>query len=249
VDGHLVLLNLSGAAATAVVSLPSAGGAVALYRGEQVVTARGSDLTAALAPAEGRIEPAWFTLRGTGRAVPARLRATVSHAAELKLTAPAGAPVQLTVQPAGEAARSVTVPGGRTVTVTARQTRSYPLDDLALGAVTFPAEPLPQGMSSPGAAVDDNPATAWQPGANGRMVVDLGAVVPVGTAELAWAPGRIPTAVVEYSTDGRTYATAPAPGRERTVSVPLKASARYVAVRVTGSRSGDAGLTRLSVRS
>ncbi|SEP52517.1 discoidin domain-containing protein [Amycolatopsis saalfeldensis] len=249
VDGHLVLLNLSGAAATTVVSLPQPGGSVALYRGEQVVTAGGSDLTAALAPAEGRIEPAWFTLRGAfGRAVPARLRATVSHAAELKLTAPAGAPMLLTVQPAGEPARTVTVPGGRTVTVTARQTRPYPLDDLALGAVTFPAEPLPQGMSSPGAAVDDNPATAWHPGANGRMVVDLGAVVPVAAAELSWAPGRIPTAAVEYSTDGRTYTAAPAPGRGRTVSVPLKASARYVAVRVTDSRPGAADLTRLSVR-
>jgi hypothetical protein len=248
VDGHLVLLNLAGTAAAAMVSLPQTGGSVALYRGEQVVTPRGSDLTAALAPAEGRIEPAWFTLRGAfGRAVPSGLRATVSHAAELKLTAPSGGPVSLTVEFLGEAARQVTVPGGRTVTVAARETRPYPLDDLAVGAVTFPAEPLPQGMSSPGAAVDDNPATAWHPGLNGRMVVDLGAVVPVSAAELSWAPGRIPTAVVEYSTDGRTYTAAPLPGRGRTVSVPLKVSARYVAVRVTGSRPGDAGLTRLSV--
>ncbi|MDT8912490.1 discoidin domain-containing protein [Amycolatopsis sp. PS_44_ISF1] len=249
VDGHLVLLNLSGDAARSVVSLPPAGGAVALYRGEQVTTAAGSDYTADLSAAQGRVEPARFTLRATfGRAVPARLRATVTHAAELKLTAPAGLPVLVTVEPAGEPARPVVVPGGRTITVAAWWTRPYPLDDLALGAVVFPAEPLPPGLSSPAAAVDDDPATAWRPGPGGRMVADLGAVGPVGSVELAWAGGRVPASAVEYSTDGRTYTAAAVPGRGRTVSVPVRAPARYVAVRVTGSRPGDAGLTRLSVR-
>ncbi|MBN6038397.1 discoidin domain-containing protein [Amycolatopsis sp. 195334CR] len=232
-DGHLVLFNLSGSAATATVALPATEGVVPLYRGDQVTTKDGSALAVSLAAAEGRVEPAWFTVQVDGGRT--GLRASVADAATLRLTAPAGDVVRCRVQPVGEPARQVAVPGGRTVTVTARTTRPYPLGDLALGATVFPAEPLPAGMSAPGAAVDDNDRTSWQPGTDGRMVVDLGAVRALGQAELTWTADAVPDMVLETSVDGRTYTAVPATPRRRRDTVPLNGSARYVAVRVRGA--------------
>ncbi|WP_040406148.1 discoidin domain-containing protein [Amycolatopsis nigrescens] len=231
-DGHLVLLNLSGSAAKATVALPATAGVVSLYRGDQVTTKDGSALTVSLGAAEGRVEPAWFTVRvAAGKT---GLRASVVDAATVRFTAPAGAPVRLRVQPVGERPRQIAIPGGGTVTVTARTTRPYPLEDLAVGATTFPAEPLPPGMSAPSAAVDDDERTSWRPGTDGRMVVDLGAVRPLGQVELTWTGGRAPDVTVETSVDGRTYAPVPSSG-----------PARYVAVRVHGTTT--AALTRLRV--
>lgn len=240
VDGHLVLLNLSGSVVRGTVALPGAGGVVALHRGDQVITESGSELAMSLTEAEGRVEPAWFT---AGPHLPVGLRATVTDAATLQLTAPAGPPLRLRVQPAGERPRSVVVPGGRTVTVSAHDTPPYPLDDLALGATTFPAEPLPPGMSAPSAAVDGDGKTAWRPGGpGGRMVVDLGTVRRLGEIELTWTDGRTPVVTVETSTDGRTYTPAPPTA---STAVRLDVAARYVAVRVS---DGQAGLTRLRIR-
>ncbi|MDA3647710.1 discoidin domain-containing protein [Saccharopolyspora indica] len=239
VDGHLVLLNLSGSAVRGTVALPGTGGVIPLHRGVQVITESGSELAISLAGAEGRVEPAWFT---AGPDLPVGLRATVTDAATLQLTAPAGPPLRLRVQPAGEPPRHVVVPGGRTTTINARHTPPYPLDDLALGATTFPTEPLPAGMSAPSAAVDGDERTSWYPGSDGRMVVDLGTVHRIGEVELTWADGRRPTVTVETSTDGRTYA--PAPPTSGTV-LRSAVAARYVAVR---ARGGRAGLTRLGIR-
>jgi hypothetical protein len=167
---------------------------------------------------------------------PAGLKAVVRDASRVDLTMPSGfLPVKVTVTPDGGRPRTVVLPPRRTVPVVFGDVRPYPLTDLALGRTTFPAAPLPPGMSSPAAAVDDDPATAWQPGPAGRMVVDLGAVTAVSAVELAWTPGRRPAAIVETSIDGLTYQKADT------------GPARYVAVR-TGWRSGDASLTRLSVR-
>ncbi|MBE1494232.1 hypothetical protein H4696_001332 [Amycolatopsis lexingtonensis] len=239
-DGFLVLVNLSGAAAAGTANLAQGGTTRRLYRGEQVLTATGTTFTLDLDPAEGRIEPPRFTVRG-----PAGLKAVVRDASRVDLTAPGPLPSTVTVTPDGGRARTVVLPPRRTVPVVFGEVRPYPLADLALGARAFPAEPLPPGMSSPAAAVDDDPATAWRPGPGGRMVVDLGAVALVSAVELAWTPGRVPAATVETSTDGVTYTTAGAAGRGRTSTVKLTGPARYVAVR-TDWRSGDAGLTRLS---
>ncbi|QFU89971.1 discoidin domain-containing protein [Amycolatopsis sp. YIM 10] len=244
IDGHLVLLNLSGSTATTTVALPAADGVVPLYRGDQVTTKDGSALTVSLAAAEGRVEPAWFTVRVDG--LRTGLRASVADAATVRLTAPAGDVIRCQVQPAGEPARQVAIPGGRTVTVTARTTRPYPLGDLALGATVFPAEPLPAGMSAPSAAVDDNDRTSWQPGTDGRMVVDLGAVRSLGEAELTWTGDQVPDVTVETSVDGRTYTPAPAPPRRRRGTVPLNGSARYVAVRVHGTPATTLTSLRIS---
>ncbi|MGK3201669.1 discoidin domain-containing protein [Amycolatopsis sp. MEPSY49] len=226
-DGFLVLLNLSGTAASGRATLP---GENRLYRGEQTVTRTGTEFSYALAAAEGRIEPPRFTLKA-----PAGVKAVVRDASRVELTAPAGLlPVLVTVTPDGGRARPVLLPPRRTVPVVFGDVRPYPLTDRALGRTTFPAEPLPPGMSSPAAAVDDDPATAWRPGPDGRMVVDLGAVTAVSAVELAWTRGRVPAASVETSVDGVTYATA------------TSGPARYVAVR-TRWRTGDASLSRLSV--
>ncbi|MEU0792945.1 discoidin domain-containing protein [Amycolatopsis sp. NPDC005961] len=230
-DGFLVLVNLSGTAATGTATLPQDGGTYRLYRGEQTVTRTGTEVSYALAAAEGRIEPPRFTVRG-----PVGLKAVVRDASRVDLTAPPGfLPVVVTVTPDGGRPRPVVLPPRRAVPVVFGDVRPYPLADLAPGRTTFPAEPLPPGMSSPAAAVDDDPATAWRPGPDGRLVVDLGAVTAVSAVELAWTPGRRPKASVETSVDGVTYRTA------------SSGPARYVAVR-TGWRSGDASLTRLSVR-
>ncbi|GAB3168500.1 discoidin domain-containing protein [Amycolatopsis stemonae] len=230
-DGFLVLLNLSGAAAGGTAHLPQDSGTYRLYRGEQTITKTGTDVSYALAAAEGRIEPPRFTVRG-----PAGLEAVVRDASRVDLTAPSGLlPVVVTVAPDGGRPRQVVLPPRRTVPVVFGDVRPYPLADAALGRTTFPAEPLPPGMSSPSAAVDDDPGTAWQPGPDGRMVVDLGAVTAVSAVELAWTPGRRPATTVETSVDGVTYRKA------------HTGPARYVAVR-TGWRPGDAGLARISVR-
>ncbi|WP_414641703.1 discoidin domain-containing protein [Amycolatopsis sp.] len=237
-DGFLVLVNLSATAAKGTANLPGAR----LYRGEQVLTATGTTFTVDLAAAEGRVEPPRFTVRG-----PAGLKAVVRDASRVDLTAPGFLPVTVTVTPDGGRPRTVVLPPRRSVPVVFGDVRPYPLADLALGSVTFPAEPLPPGMSSPVAAVDDDPATAWRPGPGGRMVVDLGAATAVSAVELAWTPGRVPETTVETSTDGRTYTTAARAGDGRTTTVAVTGTARYVAVR-TDWRTGDASLARLSVR-
>ncbi|WP_410632200.1 discoidin domain-containing protein [Amycolatopsis sp. cmx-4-83] len=239
-DGFLVLVNLSGTAAAGTAELPQNRPEKRLYHGEQVLTTTGTTFTLDLAAAEGRVEPPRFTVRG-----PAGLKAVVRDASRVDLTAPGPLPSVVTVTPDGGRARPVVLPPRRTVPVVFGEVRPHPLADLALGARAFPAEPLPPGMSSPAAAVDDDPATAWRPGPGGRLVVDLGAVTAVSRVELAWTPGRVPAATVETSTDGVTYTTAGPAGRDRTATVKITGPARYVAVR-TDWRGGDAGLTRLS---
>jgi hypothetical protein len=110
-----------------------------------------------------------------------------------------------------------------------------PTADLARGRTTFPTSPLPAGMTAPSRAVDGDPRTAWRPGASGRMVVDLGAVVAVQDVRLTWSKGRRRPVRVEASEEGLRYA-------------PLAGRARYVAVAVEGWRPGDAELRELSVR-
>ncbi|WP_409464217.1 discoidin domain-containing protein [Amycolatopsis sp. GA6-003] len=247
-DDFLVLANLSDRAATGTASLPQDRTALLLYRGTQEVTASGSSFSYELAAAEGRIEPPRFTVRGrSGSAVPPGLTAAVHDASRVDLTAPPGIlPAVLTVTPTGGRPRTVTLPPRRTVPVVFAEIRPYPLNDRALGAVTFPAEPLPPGMTSPDAAVDDNPATAWQPGPGGRMVIDLGAPRQIATAELAWTAGRVPATAVETSTDGVAYPEVGRPDRKRTAAIALPNPVRYLALRTLDWQPGDAALVRFS---
>ncbi|MFJ2956405.1 discoidin domain-containing protein [Streptomyces sp. NPDC087270] len=247
--GHLSLFNLSGSAVTAQVALAQDTRAVTLYAGSQTVTAHGTSFRAELGAAGAELAPARAVLRAASGRLPAGLTAEVRDAATVVLRGPS-CRVELTA-PGGRTVR-VTLRSGRARTVALPGAAPYPLDDLALGRVTFPTSPLPPGMSSPAAAVDGDPHTSWTPGAGGRMVVDLGAVVPLGTVTARWTGGRVPAARVETSGDGLTYQQAGTLPARATSSLRLKGSARYVALAVPdgaphGSPNGAARLVSLSV--
>ncbi|GDY79715.1 hypothetical protein SAV31267_092000 [Streptomyces avermitilis] len=65
-----------------------------------------------------------------------------------------------------------------------------PLADLALGRIVFPTAPLPPGMTDPRAAVDGDAGTAWSPGPDGRMVVDLDAEQHITEIRTQWRGGH-----------------------------------------------------------
>jgi hypothetical protein len=237
-DGYLSLFNLTTAAVSGTVSIKQS--TIALYQGAQRVTATGTDYTLALDAASAKVEPQRFLLRNlSGGRVPAGVTATVHDGQRVTLTGPSamlglrqvGGP-ELPVRSPGE----VVFPTGR----------PYPLSDLAAGRVTFPTTPLPPGMSDPAAAVDDDERTAWTPGPNGRMVVDLGAPQPIGTVALRWTPGLVPATTLATSVDGRTYQPVATVPRGRRAEVSVATTARYVAVE-TKWRAGQATLAALTV--
>ncbi|MYV53678.1 discoidin domain-containing protein [Streptomyces sp. SID3212] len=244
--GHLSLFNLSAAAVKTTVSVAQDTRTVHLYAGIQTVTATGTDHVAQLAAASAVIAPARFTLRpGSGTRVPVGVRAEVVDAATVVFSGPS---CQLVLTATSGKVVHVTVRKGRTERVSVSGVTAYPLDDLALGRITFPTAPLPSGMSDPSAAVDGDTHSAWNPGTHGRMVVDLGAVVPVGEVRVAWTSGRIPASGVEFSTDGLTYTPAgKLRVRSRTGSLVTSAGARYVAFAVEGRRANDARVVSVSV--
>ncbi|KJK44543.1 hypothetical protein UK23_29055 [Lentzea aerocolonigenes] len=218
-DGFLSLFNLSDTDVTGTVRLRG----TRLYRGTQVTTSDGTEYALTLPAATARVEAPWFTAQG----IPAGITAVVHDArrvtfrggpARFTLTHRDGATLAIVL---GRSERTVTMPGAQ----------AFPFNDLALGRVTFPNSVLPPGMSDPAAAVDGSPQTAWTPGRNGRMVVDLGAVRRAKVS-LKWTEGPVPPHTVTYSADGRTYGPA--------------TTARYVAVS-TGWRPGQASLKSISV--
>ncbi|MFI6094300.1 discoidin domain-containing protein [Lentzea sp. NPDC051213] len=219
-DGYLSLFNLSNAAVTGTVRLRG----TRLYRGTQVTTANGTEYALSLPAATARVEAPWFTARG----IPAGITAVVHDAQRVTFR---GGPAMFTLTHADGGMLPILL-GRAEQTVTMPLAKAFPFNDLALGRVTFPNSVLPAGMTDPGAAVDGDQHTAWRPGSNGRMVVDLGAAHRIGQASLKWTVGPVPPHTVTYSLDGRTYGTA--------------ATARYVAVS-TGWRPGHASLTSISV--
>ncbi|MFJ9030239.1 discoidin domain-containing protein [Streptomyces sp. NPDC102274] len=244
--GHLSLFNLSGAAVTTTVGVPQDTRRLQLYAGTQTVTATGTDYDAELAAARAAVAPARFTLRSnTGGRVPAGLRAEVVDAATLRLTGPS---CRLVVTAPGRDDIHVSVRHGRTEQVSVPGAPSHSIPDAALGRITFPTSPLPSGMSDPAAAVDGDPHTSWTPGAGGRMVVDLGAQLPVGEVRVVWTGGHVPSATVEFSADGLTYEEA---GRLRTrrreATLSTEITARYVALDIPSRRPRDARVVSLSV--
>jgi hypothetical protein len=173
--------------------------------------------------------------------IPAGLRAEVVDGSTVRLSGPA---CHVTVSAQGRKV-GATVRAGRTTTVTVPRATAYPLADLALGRPTFPTSPLPAGMTDPQAAVDGDEATAWTPGRDGRMVVDLGSEQHISEIRTHWRAGPIPSSQVEFSLDGRTYENAArlsARGVLRT-----DRTARYVALRVTASGADTAALTAFTI--
>ncbi|MFE2054193.1 discoidin domain-containing protein [Streptomyces sp. NPDC059446] len=247
VGGHLSLFNLSPDAVSTVVAVPRQGAVLHLYAGSQLVTATGTDFEAELDGATAQVAAARFTLRSaTGAAVPAGVRAEVLDASTVRLTGPS---CDLFVTAGNGRREKVRLRRGRPVTLSVPGTVAHPLGDAALGCDTFPNGPFPAGMSDPSAAVDGDARTAWTPGRDrARMVVDLGAPLPVERVLAEWTPGRVPEAGVEFSTDGVTYGSG---GRLRvrggTGSLSTRTTARYVALDVAGWSSGHARLRALSV--
>ncbi|MFJ8936543.1 discoidin domain-containing protein [Streptomyces sp. NPDC102365] len=253
-DGHLSLFNLSGRAITTWVAIPQSRSRLALFEGRQTVDAAGSSYEAAVDAATAQVLAPRLSLRPlSGGRLPVGLRAEVVDASTVRLSGPS-----CRVEVVGSNARAVVVVRkGRVATCTLRDTPAYPRDDFALGCTVFPTSPLPQGMSDPSAAVDGDPATAWTPGPDGRMVVDLGATRRIRSISTRWTRGRVPGVRVEVSTDGLTYTRIgrpTGPGRSRQLSTDTEA--RYVAVAVdgvteSGARVGagaGARLVELSLR-
>lgn len=244
-DGYLSLFNLSDQAVRTTVALPQEGRRREVYEGEQTVTRSGLSHRVELDGASALLLPPRFTLVPlSGRSLPTGLRVRVADAATLRLTGPA---CRVRVEAQGHAT-AVTVRPGHDTEVTVPGARPYPAEDHALGRTTFPNAPLPRGMSEPAAAVDGDPRTAWRPGRDGRMVVDLGARREVRRVEVEWSGGRAPDAQVEFSDDGVRYRRVGAPaGRGRVRRLERTGSPRYVALKVSGAAEGATGVVRLSV--
>ncbi|WP_406337137.1 discoidin domain-containing protein [Streptomyces sp. NBC_00649] len=244
---HLSLFNLSGEAVTTTVDVPQSGAGRVVFQGDQTLTDSGTSYQAELLPAEALLLPPRLTVSpapGAGR-LPTGLRVQVTDGATVRLS---GAACRVRVEGQDRSEVAV-VSRGRETTVRLHGATAFPLDDLALGRTVFPTGPLPAGMSDPAAAVDGDPATAWRPGPDGRMVVDLGARLPVRSVEVTWTVSGAPAVGVEVSDDGVDYRSAGrVDGRRRDRELALDTSARYVAVRVDGRLPADARITRLSVR-
>lgn len=241
-EHHLSLFNLSSAPVTTAVTIPrTSSEEVRLYPGVQTLTDSGTDYRAELGAASAVLAPPRLTLSPKG--APVGLRAEVVDGRTVRLSGPS---CRVTVSAQGRSV-DATVHAGRTTTVTVPRATAYPLADLALGRTTFPTAPLPPGMTDPQAAVDGDEATAWTPGPDGRMVIDLGAERHIGEIRTQWRDNRIPAAQVEFSLDGRTYAGAAqlsAGGVLRT-----DRTARYVALRVISSAGSPAALSAFTVTS
>ncbi|MFD0065543.1 MULTISPECIES: discoidin domain-containing protein [unclassified Streptomyces] len=246
-EKHLSLFNLSGEAVTTTVDVPQSGAGRVVFQGDQTLTDSGTSYQAELLSAEALLLPPRLTVTpapGAGR-LPTGLRVQVTDGATVRLS---GAACRVRVE--GQHRSEVAVVSrGRETTVRLHGATAFPLDDLALGRTVFPTSPLPAGMSDPAAAVDGDPATAWRPGPDGRMVVDLGARLPVRSVEVDWTVSGAPALGVEVSDDGVDYRSAGrVDGRGRDRELALDTSARYIAVRVDGRLPADARITRLSVR-
>lgn len=256
-DEYLSLFNLSSTAiGSASVTIPQDSAGILLYRGTQVTATGSTVYEASLAAATASVEPPRFTLScGTPDTagqppLPAGLRITVADSHHVSVSAPAGYPATratMTALASGQKQPVMIEPGG-TAEVQFQQGRLTPSPNLALARTTYPTSPLPDGMSDPANAVDGEPSTAWRPGPGGRMVVDLGSALALGSLELTWGPGSVPAATVSVSNDGLSYTTAgTTPGGPQPQRVTLGTSARYVSVSVPGWSAGNADLTALSV--
>lgn len=250
VDGYLSLFNLSSDAVTnASLHLPQKPDAALLYAGSQTTTDGATDATVSMDGAAARIEAPRFRLAAEhGGPVPSGVAATVTSSRQISLRdegAPAG--VTLTSLTTGQTVQVSLRPGmDRTL---AFGGPLLPNRDLALQRTTFPDSPIPPTMNDPSTAVDGSPATAWSPGRDGRMVVDLGSEQSIGSVVLDWGRGRIAAADLALSDDGLSYrplAPTATSTRGSTQRLTVDTDARYLAVTVPGWAPGDAPLSTLS---
>jgi hypothetical protein len=243
-EDHLSVFNLTGTAATATVSVPQPLTSLHLYPGRQVVTEWGTDVQVEIAGSAAAVLPPRFMLTAvTSAQVPAGVAVEVIDGQHVRISGPA---CVLRLRTPDGRQLAVRVGPGQPREVTLAGAVAYPLLDLALGRTTFPTNPLPPGMSDPAAAVDGDEHTAWTPGIDGRMVVDLGSAQALGRALVEWTDGGVSTLAVATSTDGITYVPAATIGAGDR-SVPLTGMARYVALTAAGWRPGYGRLRRFSI--
>ncbi|MEN0022743.1 MAG: discoidin domain-containing protein [Microbacterium sp.] len=252
VDGYLVAFNLSGAPATSTVTIPYTGDTVSLFGGDQVLGADSSQLTVTvgagaavvLAP---RATVATDAARAANTSVSVVDARTVLLGTGADLRAAADSPA-LDVTNV-ETGRTVTLSGAPAVAgaATFPGATPFPVPDLALSTLTFPASVLPDGMTSPQNAVDGDPATVWTPGEDGRMVTDLGSSRDIGSVTTLWAAAGAPAATVSVSDDGRAFRDVGSIAAGETHGiVPVGTAARYVAL-TTAWTSGDPDLQAFRV--
>lgn len=244
VDGYLVAFNLTGADVTTTVTVPhrddASGGAVPVFAGEQSIGARSSALEVTVRAGDAVVLAPRATVAGPRGRTPDGVKVTTSDARTFTVTG--RGPVTVRHAETGASRRAAATPRGTAVRFGAGT--AFPVADLALSTLTFPSSVLPEGMTSPSAAVDGDRTTTWVPGPAGRMVTDLGSPQEIGTVVAEWARGRAPSAVVSVSDDGLTFTDVGPVDRSGVVDVAR--TARYVALTTTW-RPGDAGLTSLKV--
>ncbi len=241
-DGYLSVFNLTPETiAGASVIVPSA---TRLYSGVQTVRPDGLAWNVTQPGGTARVEPPRFTVDGPA---PVGSRFIVSDSHHVVVAAPTSHPAAVTLR-AGGWSSAVRVPAGGSVTVTVPGGPVTPTADLARGRTTSPPAPLPDGITDPAGAVDGDRATTWRPGPTGRMVVDLGDAHTLTLVRLTWTSPRVRPLRVERSTDGLIYTTVARVAQPRRLTdVPVRTTARYVAVVVDGWRPGDAELADLAV--
>ena len=243
-DGYLSVFNLTGADASVEVTIPHGDGDVSLFEGSQMVDADTSIVTVDVPAGSAVVHAPRFTVSeaSIGDRV---VTATVADGRSAEFAATAAGEIAIThVQT--EVEQRLEVNADEVSTVTIAGATAFPVRDSALLANTFPASVLPAGMTSPSLAVDGDAATSWRPGADGRMVVDLGAPTPIGSVAAIWSTTAIPGSVVSISDDGLTFRDVAAVPARITGIVPVDETARYVALSTTWA-PGDAELSALRV--
>ncbi|MEQ7010895.1 discoidin domain-containing protein [Actinopolymorpha sp. B17G11] len=233
---YLSLFNLGDTALDkAELTVPQAGSGRLVYRGSQQITDGGVTYAVSLGAGTAAVEAPRFQATSERSLTGLTIEVADSQTVRVRGGATETA-VRLESVATGEA-HTVAVAPGQTVPVSFAKGVPTPTTDLARDRITYPASPLPVGMSDPDRAVDADPKTAWVPGGSDRrMVVNLAAERRVAAVTPRWTSGRVPAYAVEVSVDGVNWQ----PFTEG-------AQARYASVRVGAWRSGDAGLAELVV--
>ncbi|GAA1795039.1 discoidin domain-containing protein [Agromyces lapidis] len=254
-DGYLTAFNLTGADVTTDVTLPYVGDTVALFAGDQVLGRDDSKLTVTVPAGDAVVLAPRATVPTAAAAQATGVSVSVLDGRTVRVARPdggdAGAGAVRTIDVTNvETGETRTLPVGKPKVAAPASfpgATAFPVPDLALGTLTFPASVLPEGMNSPQAAVDNDTRTAWIPGANGRMVTDLGSAQPIGTVTTLWDGDEAPAATVSVSDDGITFREVGSikAGSPRG-SVAVEATARYVAL-TTEWTEADPGLIALRV--
>jgi len=244
VDGYLVAFNLTDEDVATSVTIPHDGGAVPVFAGAQTVGATSSSLELDVPAGDAVVLAPRGTVTGRHGHTPVGVSVSVEDARTFTVTGDRR-PVTVRHAETGKSRTVAGTPSGRTVRFS--RGTPFPVADHALSTLTFPASVLPEGMTAPSLAVDGDPATAWIPGPDGRMVTDLGSPRQIGRVVVSWAGRGAPDAVVSVSDDGLTFTdVGTLDGGGAHGALDVGRTARYVAL-TTSWRTGDPNLTALRV--